>query len=194
MRGNFRVQKAKSARPVVDIFFTSQRAEIVPRNVDVTLPGASGLELVKRIRAISAKLPVLVLSMHDESLYAERAIRAGASGYITKTQGADEVVAAIRHILAGEIYLSPKMTADFLKRLASPVSKNTPSLIDRLTDRELDVLDLIARGLTTRQIGERLEIGAATVDTYRARIREKLNMRNSTELQHFAVRWVSEQE
>ncbi len=162
--------------------------------VDITLQGTSGLELIKSIKALSIGLPVLVLSMHDESLYAERALRAGAGGYITKNQGANEILSAIRQVLGGEVYLSQQMTSGFLKRLTEHSVSNTPSAVDRLTDRELEVLDLIGRGLTTREIAQRLELGAVTIDTYRARIKEKMKMRNGTELQHFAIRWVRERE
>jgi DNA-binding NarL/FixJ family response regulator len=162
--------------------------------VDITLRGSSGLELIKSIKALSIGLPVLVLSMHDESLYAERALRAGATGYITKNQGADEVISAIRRVLAGEIYLSAQMTSGFLKSLTATGVKSIPSPFDRLTDRELEVLDLIGRGTTTRQIAEKLGLSAATIDTYRARIKEKMNFHNATELQHYAIRWVRERE
>jgi DNA-binding NarL/FixJ family response regulator len=162
--------------------------------VDISLKGSSGLELIKGIRALSIGIPILVLSMHEESLYAERALRAGATGYITKNQGADEVLAAIRRVLTGEIYLSDKMTSVFLRSLTTAGAKSTPRPVDRLADRELEVLELIGRGYTTRQIADRLQLGAATVDTYRARIKEKMNFRNAAELQHFAIRWVREQE
>jgi DNA-binding NarL/FixJ family response regulator len=162
--------------------------------VDITLKGSSGLELIKSIKALSAGVPVLVLSMHEESLYAERTLRAGATGYITKHQAADEVLSAIRRVLAGEVYLSEKMTSGFLKTLTSTGVKNTARAVDRLTDRELEVLDLIGRGQTTRQVADKLRLGVATVDTYRARIKEKMNFRNAAELQHFAIRWVRERE
>jgi DNA-binding NarL/FixJ family response regulator len=162
--------------------------------VDITLKGSSGLELIKGIRALSIGIPVLILSMHEESLYAERALRAGATGYITKHQAADEVLAAIRRVLTGEIYLSDKMTSVFLRSLTTTGAKSMPRPVDRLADRELEVLELIGRGNTTRQIADKLQLGPATVDTYRARIKEKMNLRNATELQHFAIRWVREQE
>jgi DNA-binding NarL/FixJ family response regulator len=162
--------------------------------VDITLKGSSGLELIKGIRALSIGIPVLILSMHEESLYAERALRAGATGYITKNQAADEVLAAIRRVLTGEIYLSEKMTSVFLRSLTTTGAKSMPRPVDRLADRELEVLELIGRGNTTRQIADKLQLGPATVDTYRARIKEKMNLRNATELQHFAIRWVREQE
>jgi DNA-binding NarL/FixJ family response regulator len=162
--------------------------------VDITLETSSGLELVKSIRALSLDVPVLVLSMHDERVYAERSLRAGATGYITKNQDAGQVVAAIRRVLNGAIYLSEEMTASVLKNLATSGNKNTARSVDRLTDRELQVLDLIGRGLSTRDIAESLQLGIATVDSYRARIKEKLDLRNGTELQYFAIRWLSERE
>jgi len=162
--------------------------------IDITLKTSSGLELIKSIKALSIGVPVLVLSMHDESLYAERALRAGASGYITKSQEATQVLFAVRLVLGGKIYLSEEMTSGFLKGLAATGTKGIARPVDRLTDRELQVLDLIGRGRTTRDIAELLKLGIATVDTYRARIKEKMNFRNAMELQHFAVRWVSERE
>jgi DNA-binding NarL/FixJ family response regulator len=162
--------------------------------VDITLKGSSGLELVKSIKALSIIVPVLVLSMHDESLYAERALQAGASGYITKHQATEEVLSAIRRVLAGEIYLSEKMTTFFLKSLSAVGAKSFTRPLDRLTDRELQVLEFIGRGYTTRAIAEALKLGVATVDTYRARIKEKMDFRNAIELQHFAIRWVRDRE
>jgi DNA-binding NarL/FixJ family response regulator len=161
--------------------------------VDISLKGCSGLVLIKSIRALSIEVPILVLSMQDESLYAERALRSGATGYITKDEPADNVLSAIRRVLAGEVYLSGSMTSVFLRGLTSGM-KSSAAPLDRLTDRELEVLELIGRGHTTRQIAETLRLGVATVDTYRARIKEKMNLRTSTELQHFAVRWVRERE
>jgi DNA-binding NarL/FixJ family response regulator len=147
--------------------------------VDITLKGSSGLELIKSIKPISIGLRVLVLTMHEESLYAERALRAGASGYITKHQAADEVLLAIRRVLAGEVYLSEKMTSGFLKSLTNTEVKTIPGSVDRLTDRELEVLNLIGRGHTAREIANRLQVGIATIDTYRVKIKEKMNLRNA---------------
>src|SRR6202022_882358 len=179
--------EAEDAQQAIDLIRnTSPNLAIV----DITLKGSSGLELIKSIKALSIVVPVLVLSMHDESLYAERALRAGATGYITKHQAADEVLAAIRRVLAGEVYLSEKMTSGFLKSLTSAGVRSVSRAVDRLTDRELEVLDLIGRGQTTRQVADKLQLGVATVDTYRARIKEKMNFRNAAELLHFAIRWV----
>ena len=162
--------------------------------VDITLKGSSGLELIKRIKPLSIGIRVLVLSMHEESLYAERALRAGASGYITKHQAADEVLVAIRRVLAGEVYLSEKMTSGLLKCL-SPNEVNTISgSVDRLTERELEVFDLIGRGHTAREIADTLQVGVAAIDAYRVKIKEKMKLRNAFELQHEAIRWVRERD
>ena len=167
--------------------------------IDITLDGTSGLELIKSIRALGIKISLLVLSMHDESLYAERALRAGANGYVTKRQSGAEVVSAVRRVLAGEVYLSEKMTAGFLRTLTTAAggagnAKEMSQPINRLTDRELEVMELIGLGRTTREIAASLQLGVATVDTYRARIKEKMNFRNAVELQHYAIRWVRERE
>ena len=162
--------------------------------VDIALKASSGLELIRSVKALSISVPVLVLSMHEESLYADRALRAGASGYITKSQEAGDVLMAIRAVLAGKVYLSQEMTTDLLKNLGATGIRGVPRSVDRLTDRELQVLELIGRGRTTREIAETLKLGVATIDTYRARIKEKMNFRNATDLVHFAIRWVSEKE
>ena len=162
--------------------------------VDITLKGSSGLELIKTIKPRSSGLRVLVLSMHDESLYAERAFRAGASGYVTKHQAADEVLVAIRRVVAGEVYLSEKMTSVLLKNLSTAEVESESRLVDRLTDRELEVLDLIGRGHTACEIADKLKVGLATIDTYRAKLKEKMNFRNVTELHRFAIGWVHEHE
>jgi DNA-binding NarL/FixJ family response regulator len=162
--------------------------------VDITLQGTSGLELIKQCRARAFNIPILVLSMHDESLYAERALRAGANGYITKRQPASEVLAAIRRVRTGEVYLSEEMTAGVLRMLPGGQPTIVPQPLDRLTDREIEVLELIGGGRTTREIAATLRLGVATVDTYRARIKEKMNFRNAVELQHFATRWLRERE
>ena len=131
--------------------------------------------------------------MHDESLYAERALRAGARGYITKHEVSDKVMTAIRHVLNGEIYLNPR----FVSRIMSKVMGGRgPSKdpIERLADRELEVFELIGRGLTTREIGEQLHLGTTTVDTYKARIKEKLQLGNIARLRSEASRWVQQQE
>ena len=157
--------------------------------IDITLTGSSGLELLKDLRAHGIAVPALVLSMHDESLYAERALRAGAKGYITKHEASAAVLKAIRQILKGEIYLNPRFMSRMIgKMTAGRDIASEP--IDRLADRELEVFDLIGRGLTTREISAQLGLGITTVDTYKTRIREKLNLENSARLRLAASRWV----
>jgi DNA-binding NarL/FixJ family response regulator len=155
---------------------------------DITLKGPSGLELIKEITADSMDVPILVLSTYEESLYAERVLRAGARGYISKDEPPEQVISAIRQVLHGRTYLSAQMTAKILRSFSGG-----PSRIDGiagLTDRELEVFQLIGRGLTVREIGAKLNLGASTVETYRARIKSKLNLENATRLSHEAIRWV----
>ena len=161
--------------------------------VDITLKGSSGLELLKQLRAERIDVPVLVLSMHDESLYAERALNAGARGYVTKHAASEEVLGAIRRILAGEIYLNPRFMSVMARKMMTG-SNVSARLIDRLADRELEVFELIGRGLTTREIGEQLGLGTATVDTYRTRIKDKLNLENASGLRLAANRWIHDRE
>ena len=161
--------------------------------VDITLKNSNGLGVIKAIKAQNMNLPILVLSMHEESLYADRAIRAGASGYITKHQPSDEVLLAIRRVMAGNIYLSEKLTAGYLKSVASGM-KVAPQAVSPLSNRELEVLDLIGRGTAKRDIARALQLGIPTVNTHCARIKEKLDLKSAAELQHFAFRWVRERE
>jgi DNA-binding NarL/FixJ family response regulator len=171
-----------------------QRAKPSLAIVDITLKGSGGLDLLKDIRAHEIELPVLVLSMHDESLYAERALRAGAKGYITKHEASAKVMTAIRCVLGGEIYLDQRIMARILRRIVGGGDAVAARPIDRLTDRELAVFELIGEGRTTREIGRRLHVGLTTVDTYRARIKEKLNLENGAQLHAEASRWIQERE
>jgi DNA-binding NarL/FixJ family response regulator len=157
--------------------------------VDLTLKGPSGLELLKDLKARDIKVPVLVLSMHDELLYAERVLRAGARGYITKHETSNEVMGAIRKVLSGEVYLGKRMTTRVFESFSvRPVTEDGVAL---LTDRELEVFELIGRGRTTRQISASLHLGMSTVETYRTRIKTKLGLENASQLYHEAIRWVS---
>jgi len=159
--------------------------------IDITLKGSSGLELLKDLRAQGVAVPALVLSMHDESLYAERALRAGARGYINKREDSAELTRAIRQVLNGEIYLNTSFMSRMVDRVINGHGRNGSGLpIDRLADRELEVFDLVGRGLTTRQIAKQLGLGVTTVDTYQARIKEKLNLENGARLRLEASRWV----
>ncbi len=160
--------------------------------VDISLRGSSGLELIKDLKAQEITVPVLVLSMHEESLYAERVLRAGARGYITKNEATSTLAKAIRHVLAGEVYLSEHMTSVLLGRMSGQRSVVVISGVELLADRELEVFQLIGRGCNARQIAERLRLGETTIDTYRTRIKEKLKLRNAAELYTRAAQWVQE--
>lgn len=156
--------------------------------VDISLNGRSGLDLIKDIRLHRPDLPILVLSVHDESAYAERALRAGANGYIMKEEAAGSVVSAMRRVLNGEVYLSSEMSSRVLKR----VVKGAPRIpLNCLTDRELDIYRLIGRGLGVKQVAEELSLSRKTVETYRARIREKLGMPTSNDLLQHAIQWMA---
>jgi DNA-binding NarL/FixJ family response regulator len=159
--------------------------------VDVSLPDGHGLELVKDIKALRPQMRILVLSMHDEGFYAERAFRAGASGYVMKQEPTDTVMAAVRRILCGETYLSPRMQERVLNRFATGKPAEVNSDVERLTDRELEVFELIGRGHGTRQIARQLRLGVSTVETHRAHLKEKLDVENGTELTRRAVEWVN---
>ena len=158
--------------------------------VDITLVGRSGLELLKDLKAQGATVPALVLSMHDELLYAERVLKAGARGYITKNETSNEVLSAIRTVAGGEIYLGTRMATRALETLST--GPRPAAGLGQLTDRELEVFQLIGQGRGTREICSRLGLGASTVDTYRARIKEKLRLENGSQLTHEAIRWVNE--
>ena len=160
--------------------------------VDISLRGSGGLDLIKDMRAQKINVPVLVLSMHEESLYAERVIRAGAKGYITKHEASAKVMIAIRQVLRGEIYLEAQMMSKLVHKMVAGVPADPAKPIARLTDRELEVFELIGLGRTTREIGAQLHVGLTTVDTYRARIKEKLQLENASRLHLEASRWVQE--
>lgn len=156
--------------------------------VDISLKGTSGIELLKNIKVHHPKLPVLILSMHDESVYAQRALHAGASGYIMKHEASDNVLLAIRRILQGEVYLSEKLKAEMLNRMVRGGSITT-SPIEALSDRELEVFGLIGQGHGTRAISEKLHLSVKTIESHRAHIKEKLNLKNATELVRHAIQW-----
>jgi DNA-binding NarL/FixJ family response regulator len=158
--------------------------------LDLALPGLSGLDFIKQIKERHPVLPILVLSMYEESVYAERALRAGALGYIMKQEASEKVKLAIKTILGGQVYLSEKMKATLLQRLVDDPSAKSPSTIDHLSDRELEVFQCLGRGLGTRKIAEQLHLSVKTVETHYSNIKRKLNLANSTELMHRAVQWL----
>jgi DNA-binding NarL/FixJ family response regulator len=161
--------------------------------VDVSLRTGHGLDLIKRIKARGNSIPILVWSMHSESLYAERALRAGAMGYITKEHATDKIIAAIRRVLDGKVYLSDSLAESLLNRaVGKGRSAVEQSPIDILSDRELEVFQFLGQGLDTQQIAERMHISPKTVETYRARLKEKLNLTSGSELLRKAMQWVLE--
>lgn len=157
--------------------------------VDLTLKNSHGLELIKDLGHRWPKMKILVLSMQDEALYAERVIRAGARGYITKQEAPGKILLAIRQILDGEIYWSEKAAARVASKVARSSRSNSGFSVEGLTDREVQVFELLGTGQSTQQIADALHINASTVETYRARIKEKLNLKNALELLQCAIRW-----
>ena len=154
--------------------------------MDITLPGKNGLELVKDLKALQPQLPILAISMHDESLYAERMLRAGASGYITKQQPSEELVRAIRQVLAGHLYMSPELSERLLRRFSGlPLKIQSP--VEVLTDREFEVFQLVGAGKSPKEIARQLHISGKTVDVHSAHIRQKLHLKTTAQLIRFAV-------
>ena len=159
--------------------------------VDLTLPGANGIELIKNTRAEFPKLPILVLSMHDESLYALRALRAGAEGYVMKHEAMANVIQAIHEVFNGRPYLSPAMAAQVITKFAHRDAEGAADPVERLSDRELEILELIGKGNEVRQIAKLLHLSPKTVETHRAHIKDKLDLKNSREVARFALQWLS---
>jgi DNA-binding NarL/FixJ family response regulator len=160
---------------------------------DITLPDKNGLELIKDLRALHSDLPILVISMHDESLYAERALRAGARGYITKQEGGDRLLRAIRQVLSGGIAVSEKITANIMEAFSGRTSFKEKTPISQLSDREFEVYHLIGRGKSTKEIADQLHLSEKTVAVHRAHIKEKLGIASAGELTHHAIRWIEGQ-
>ena len=158
--------------------------------IDISLNGTSGIELLKDIKARFPKLKTLVLSMHDESVYAHRALRAGASGYIMKQEGTEKVLLALRKVLHGDVYLSERFGNRMLHTLVNGRSAMSGSPVEELSDRELEVFNLIGHGYGTRPISEKLHLSIKTIESHRAHIKEKLNLQNASELVHHAIQWV----
>ena len=158
--------------------------------VDITLKDTYGIELIKTLKEREGHIPVLVLSMHDESLYGERAVRAGAKGYLNKQEASKKVITAIRTILAGEIFVSEKMKGDILQKMSGGHRAEGNSPTDTLTDRELEVFQLLGEGLGVRQIAENLFVSVKTVEAHREHIKQKMNFKSSSELLRFAIQFV----
>lgn len=157
--------------------------------LDISLSGPDGLDVLKEIRMKTENLPVLILSMHDESIYAERAMRAGANGYIMKQEATERVLIAIRRILQGDVYLSDRLTNTMLQQYVHGASQAKKSPLVNLTDRELEVFRLIGEGHGTRQIADELHLSVKTIESYQAHLKEKLALRNARELVQHAIEW-----
>ncbi|TVR18340.1 MAG: DNA-binding response regulator [Balneolaceae bacterium] len=170
-------------------------AEIVKLNpdaavVDISLPGMNGIELIKNVLHQKPNLKILVVSRHDEELYAERALRAGAKGYLMKLEAAEILITALRQIINGGIYLSEKIGAKMIMKMTSGNAAKSDNPLDLLSDRELEVFELTGKGLSTREIGEKLHISIKTVESHRANIKDKLQVETANDLMRHAVRWV----
>ena len=173
-----------------------QRIALFKPNIvvlDISLEGKSGLELIKDLQAMHPEILILVMSMHDESLYAQRVLRAGARGYVMKKAGGEAVLQAIRQILSGKVYVSERMSAQILNEFAGGHSTKSKSPIELLTDREFEVFKLIGEGCITREIAGRLHLSPKTVDVYRQNLKEKLGLPSGTSLVMHAMRWVETQ-
>ncbi len=158
--------------------------------VDISLPGIDGIELIKTVKLSHRDLPSLVVSMHDESLFAERALRAGARGYIMKQEALEKLLVAIRRVLAGEIFVSDRIATSMLEKMVSSENKAVSSPIGLLSNRELTVFRMIGQGYKTSQIAEKLHLSVKTIESYRAHIKEKLKLADGTDLLKYAIQWV----
>jgi len=161
--------------------------------IDITLAGENGLDLVKELSGGKNGLPILVLSMHDEQVWAERAIRAGARGYMMKKEASDKVIFALRNILGGKIHVSANIMERLLDRFQLKPDASTAPTVDLLTDRELEVFRLIGTGLSTREIAEQMKLGVKTIGTYRDRVKQKLGIKTSADLIRRAVLWIEQE-
>jgi DNA-binding NarL/FixJ family response regulator len=160
--------------------------------VDISLKGRNGLELVKILHGTDPGLPILMISTHEENLYAERSLRAGARGYVMKHETADSIVSAVREVVAGRVWVSSRVASTLLARTVGETVPPTAPPEERLSDRELEVFALFGQGLTTREVSERLSLSHKTIGTYRERIKEKLGLRNSSALLRHAVQWLEQ--
>jgi len=188
-----------NAQPDLEVCGTAGSAEAALESVpganpdlvitDLTLPGRDGLEFIRDILAIRPNQHVLIVSMHDELIFAARALRVGARGFLMKEAGAEKMLAAIRHVIAGSVYVSERMNAQILDNLSGNRESGKDSPLQKLSDREFEVFRMLGEGLTTKEVAGRLHISHKTVAVHRGHIREKLGIRNSAELLHQAVRW-----
>jgi len=157
--------------------------------LDISLPDRNGLELIKDLHTLHPHLPILVVSMHDEAIYAERVLRAGGRGYIMKQEGGRKLMQAVRQVLSGQVYVSEKMSARILEMFSGRRAESEQSPVERLSDREFEVFQLVGQGEGTRQIAQRLRLSVKTVEVHRANIRKKLELASGTEVVRYAIRW-----
>lgn len=183
---------AEAGQPA-DVFNLLPQAKPDLLLTDLTMPGRSGLEFIKDLIALDPDLPILVISMHDEVVYAERCLRAGARGYIMKESGSENLLGALRCVIGGQTYVSPRVSESILRNLSARKPRGSDSPIQALSDREFEVFQLIGQGKGTREIAEQLNLSSKTVDVHRSHIREKLGLKDVTSLVRYAVRWLETQ-
>jgi DNA-binding NarL/FixJ family response regulator len=179
--------QAQSAEAAIELLKANPLPDLVV--TDISLPGLSGIDLTKTLTAQFPKLPVLVLSMHEEMVHGERAFRVGAKGYLTKQEAADKVVVAIRRILSGEDYLSERMQTMLLHQIRNKPKSGAISVLSRLTDREYEIFRLIGMGMSSSEIADKLSRSVKTIEAHRANLKQKLGLRNAIELNRFAVHY-----
>ena len=182
--------EAENAERALDVIGTLKPDLVL---ADISLPGKSGLELIKDFQAVQPGLPVLVISMHDESLYAERVLRAGGRGYIMKQEGGKKLMQAIRQVLDGKIYVSEKISAEILEMFSGHRPAGESSPVEKLSDREFEIFQLIGQGKRAKEIADKLYLSVKTVEVHRANIKKKLTLGSASELMRFAVRWSESQ-
>jgi len=182
--------EAENAGQALNVISSQSPALVL---ADISLPDKNGLELIKDIHVLRPSAPILVVSMHDESLYAERVLRAGGRGYIMKQQGGKKLMEAVRQVLSGKIYVSEKMSATILEVFSGHRLESSEPSMGRLSDREFEVFRLIGEGKGTRDIAEKLHLSVKTVEVHRANIKQKLNLKTATDLVRQAVRWTEAQ-
>ena len=176
-----------------DVYEALRLMEVLKPDIaiaDISLKGSDGIELIKNLKTRMPGLPVLVLSIHDESFYAPRALRAGARGYIMKQEATENVLVAVRRVLSGEVYLSERMANKMLQQFVGVVKTPQRFPVDRLSDRELEVFRLIGQGHGTRRIAEELHLSVKTVESYREHIKDKMTLSDASELVRHAIEWV----
>lgn len=187
--GEFEVCGEAGSAPVAISKCRSLQPDMVL--LDISMPGLNGIELIKMILAEMPEMPILVVSMHDEALYALRALKAGAKGYVMKAEATESITLAMRRVAEGKIYVSPTFGEQLIFKAITAVHEGMGSPVDVLSDRELEVLEKVGKGLSTREIADNLHLSPKTVETHRAHIKEKLKFKDATMMVRFAVDWVA---